>query len=282
MTHGVTTRIRHRTGSLLAAAIVATALTTPARALDLRLATENDFFTSSNSDDFYTFSVALSADKGPYTFSLRENAFTDQQAGTRFDETYLTVRHAIPGLEPWNFSATLGVARVGRGLFGQDAQNALHRFIGEDELDLRYVSSRLHPSVAVEAERAFAITRDVELGPRLEAASVPGFRSHAVLAAQARWQAARNVAVHLLLGGQGTDSSFAPLDRHLASFAPIARLGLVLHDLVFVSWSYNDYGNEREHLSLGVRIPDWNWRAATDDRPRSSIPDALSDPRRKR
>lgn len=274
---------RVRRGGWLAATLAA-ALAAPTQALDLRLATENDFLTSSNSDDLYTFSVALAAEQGPYTFSLRENAFTDRAAGTRFDETYLTVGRSIASLEPWNLSAAVGVARVGRGIFGQDVQNAVHGLLGEEELDLRYASSRLYPAVTVEAERFSALTRSLEIGPRLEAASVPGFRSNAVLAAQARWQVAGNVAVHTLLGGQSTHSSFAPLEDHLASFAPIARLGLVLRDLVFVSWSYNDYGNEREHLSLGVRLPDWKRKAAGGDLPGSPASDAahLLDPRRKR
>ncbi len=257
-TNTVTTRLA------LAALLALLALDpAPARAFDLRFATENDFLTRSNSDDLYTFSVALSADQGPYTFSLRENAFTDREVDLRFDETHLMVRRAVPGLWPWSLSAAAGVAHVGHGLFGQGAQNALHRLIGDEELDLRYVGSRLYPSLAVDAERSFAAGPGLEVGPRLEAASVPGFRSHAVLGAQARWQASDGLALHALLGGQATDSSFAPLERHLASLAPIARLGLVVRDLVFVSWTYNDYGDEREHVTVGLRIAGGNREAGS-------------------
>lgn len=48
-----------------------------------------------------------------------------------------------------------------------------------------------------------------------------------------------------------SDTSLELLDRHLAPLAPIARIGVVFQDRLFVSWTYNDYGDEREHLSVG-------------------------------
>jgi hypothetical protein len=149
-------------------------------------------------------------------------------------------------------AAALAV-HVGRGLFGQSTQNALHRFLDEEELDLRYVGSRFYPGLGVEAERSFALGGGVDLGPRLEAESIPGFRSHAALGAQGRWQASAALTLHLFAGGRWSDASLELLDRHLASLAPIARIGVVLKDRLFVSWTYNDYGDEREHLSVGLR-----------------------------
>jgi hypothetical protein len=220
------------------------------------LSTENDLFTNSgNRDDLYTFSVALAfdLDRG-YGLTFRENAFTDRDAGLRFDETYLSVGRRLPWLESWNLHAEAGLARRGRGLFGESAQNAVHRAIGAEEVELRYRGSSLHPRLALHAERRFAIGPRWDWGPRVELELVPGLRSFALLAAEATWSPAERLAVELAAGGRFTDASYAPLERHLAGAAPAARLGLVYDRRYFLSWSYNDYGDEREHLSAGVRV----------------------------
>lgn len=245
-------RLGGRAGALAVAAL-AVALAAPAQAVDLRLSTENDYLTQDNRDDLYTFSVAVSAEKGPYTVAFRESAFTDRQAGRRFDETRLTVGRRVPGLGRWNVHAEAGIVHVGRGLLGQETQNAVHRLLGEEELDLHYLSSELHASLALEVERSVDLPGGLAFGPRFEVAGVPGFRSDAALGAQARWQAKPGLAVHVLTGVRWSDASLPLLDRHLASLAPIARVGVVLRERIFVSWSYNEYGDEREHLSVGVQ-----------------------------
>jgi hypothetical protein len=149
---------------------------------------------------------------------------------------------------------------VGRGLFGQDAQNALHRALGQEEVELRYLGSRLHPRLRMEAERSFLPTQGLDLGPRLEAESIPGFRSHAALGAQARWHGGAGIVLHLFAGGRWSRESLALLDRHTTSLAPLARLGVVVADRIFVSWTYNEYGDEREHLSVGLRIAGGMWK----------------------
>ncbi len=247
MTYRVVTRL----------AVVAALATVPAArapAVELRLTTENDLLTSDNRDDLYTFAVALSVVKGPYTFSWRENAFTDRQAGMRFDETHVTVRRAVPGTGRWRLEAEGGWVWAGRGLLGESAQNAVHRLLGQEELSLPYSASRLSPSLAVEVERPFRLADDFEVGPRLEAYGAPAFRSHAVAAGQARWQPGPHLAVGLLAGGRWSTASFAPLERHLAALAPLVRLEIVWRQGAFVSWTYNDYGDEREHLSVGFQI----------------------------
>lgn len=238
--------------ALLAAALAA--LATPAAALDVYFTTENDFLTGDNRDDLYTFAIDLSAEAGAYTFSLRENAFTDREAGLRFDETHLTARRAVGGLRRWNVWAEAGVVSIGRGLFGQDVQNAVHRLLGQEELDLRYLGSRFHPSLTVGVERPLHLGRTLALGLRLEADTVPGFRSHALAGAQAAWQAPAGVALHLFAGGRWSGATLEALDRHLATFAPSVRLGVVVLDRLVVAWTYNDYGDEREHLSVGLRV----------------------------
>jgi len=256
-------RLAGRSGGPLVAAGLVAALalaTAPALAVDLRVATENDFLTGDNQDDLYTFSVALAAERGPYTFTLRENAFTDRQAGRRFDETHLTAGRALPDLGAWSLYAEGGAVHVGRGLFGQAAQNALHRVLGQEEVELRYLGSRLHPRLRLEAERLFLPADDLDVGPRLEADSIPGFRSHAVLGAQARWRSGAGITLHLFAGGRWSRESLALLDRHTTSWAPLARVGVVVAERIFVSWTYNEYGDEREHLSVGLRIAGGDWR----------------------
>jgi hypothetical protein len=242
----------------LAALVVAagvTALAPWAHALELRLSTGNDLLTgSSGKDDLYTFAIGLEVDRGEYAFALRENAFTDRQAGRRFDETHLTLGRLLPGLRPWSVYAEAGVVRVGHGLFGESAQNTVHRFIGDDEVELPYEGASIHSRLRLTAERAFALADHLEVGPRFELDSAPGLRSHAVLAAQARWQPKAPVAIEVLVGGRFSHASFTPLEPHLAARAPTARLDVVWRDRISLSWAYNDYGDEREHLSVGFHV----------------------------
>ena len=67
--------------------------------------------------DLYTFSLRFELDRGPFTLALSENAFTDRGAGTRFDETYLTVGRQLPISDVWETYAAAGVLRVGRDRF---------------------------------------------------------------------------------------------------------------------------------------------------------------------
>ncbi len=249
---------RRKAAHGLAVLVVAaglTALAPGAHALELRLTTGNDLLTGSSAkDDLYTFAVGLELERGEYTLSLRENAFTDRHAGLRFDETYLTLGRLLPGPRPWDVYAEAGVVRVGHGLFGAAAQNTVHRFIGDEEVELRYDGASTHARLGLLAERAFALADNLEVGPRFEVDSIPGLRSHAVLAAQAHWQPKASFAVDLVAGGRFSRASFAPLESHLATSAPVARVGVVLHDRISLAWTYNDYGDEREHLSIGYRI----------------------------
>lgn len=266
-THPASARSRRRPsrfpglpGLLLLIAALAALAASPAAGVEIQFATENDFFTPGNRDDLYTFSVALSAQRGPYTFTWREDAFTDRQGGSRFDETRLTVQRAVPGFHAWSLRAEAGIAHVGRGLLGQDTQNALHRLLGDEELDLEYLPSELYPLLGLEAERLYAHGPDLDLGPRIEAESLPGFRSHAVMGAQAHWRARARLAVHLFAGARWSGASLEPLDRHTATLAPVARLGVVFRDRYSVSWTYNDHGVEREHVSFGIRLAGGEWR----------------------
>lgn len=221
----------------------------------LRISTENDLLTDRETrDDLYTFAVALELERPGYRLSLRENAFTDRAAGIRFDETYLSVGRDLGRAGPWSFSGEAGLVRTGRGLFGEDLQNAVHRAIGGDDVELDYLDSSLHPRLALGAERRFAVGDRLDWGAKLETDLAPGLRSWVLLAATAAWQPSAQIAVELMAGVRFTHASYAPLEPHLAARAPAAGLGVIFARRFFVSWSYGDHGEEREHLSAGYRV----------------------------
>jgi hypothetical protein len=102
-------------------------------------------------------------------------------------------------------------------------------------------------------------------GPRLDADIVPGFRSWALVSVDAVWQPAGRFAVELQPGARFTTVSYAALEPHVASSAFAGRASLVFDDRVFVTWSYNDYGDEREHVSVGYRMALGGGRARSHD-----------------
>lgn len=245
-----------------------TALAEQARGYELRLSTENDLFVEEkHPDDLYTFSVGIGVDRGPYTFGLQEHAFTDRQANVRFDETHLTVTRRLTRAA-WQVELTGGAVHVGHGLFGEEAQNAVHDLIGADEVDLRYADSDLHPEAAVSAERWWPLGRRIVAGPRIEAAAVPGLHSHAIVAGQLAWQANRWLDVELLAGHRFTDTDHEALEGRLASEAPIGVVSVVLVQRLEVTWSFNKLGDEREHLTVGYRVrgPRVGWIGDADAR----------------
>jgi hypothetical protein len=237
---------------LLAALVASTAAR--AEPVGFRFATENDVLTRNpTDDDLYTFAVAFELERAPYRFTLRENAFTDRQEGVRFDETSLSVGRALNGPAPWSARLEAGVVRVGRGLLGQDAQNAIHRLIGDEEVDLEYYGSSLHPRLGLEAERVLITGRRLAVGARVEASTTPGLRSDVVAGAEGAWEPRRWLGVRVFGGLRYAHASLAPLEPHVERFAPAARVAVTVYDSVFVAWTHNDYGDGREHISLGLR-----------------------------
>lgn len=249
--------MRSRVSSLAILVVALAALAaTPLGAQQLRLSTENDLLARSDTpDDLYTFSVALDLERAGCTWSLREDAFTDRAAGVRFDATFLGVGHAFEPAGAWTVRGEAGLLHVGRGLFGERAQNAVHRALGGEQVELRYLDGSLHPRLAASAERARALGRRVDLGPRLEAELAPGVDARALAGLALRWQPGPHFGLEALVGGRWARALTPALEPHLAELAPAARLGAVLFDRFFVSWSYNDFGDRREHLSAGWRLP---------------------------
>jgi hypothetical protein len=227
----------------------------PLGAQELSFSTENDLFTNSSTpDDLYTFSLAAAVELGEYRVALRENAFTDRVAGLRFDETYLGVSRALPSRAGWRWRAEAGLARVGRGLFGQGTQNAVHRLIGSDEVELRYLATSLHPRVALQGERWYWVGGGLELAPIFEAEAVPGLRYHATAGARARCQPASRFYLDLLIGMRWDHVALDALAPHIEPSGAVAKLEAVVAGRVVVSWSVNEYGDEREHVGLAYRI----------------------------
>ncbi|MEM6795393.1 MAG: hypothetical protein AAF725_15555 [Acidobacteriota bacterium] len=224
-------------------------------AFDFRLETENDFLTGDNEDDLYTFAVALEVEHRGSLWSLREQAFTDREAGVRFDETQLAVGRELNYFGPWNAYGEIGAVRLGEGLFGEEAQNALHSLIGDEEVDLDYVAEGdLYGSVFLRLDRLFRIGRELTAGPRLEAFAAPGFRSSALAGVQMQWSGWSFLDVEALLGARFAHSSLDVLSPHLESAELAARLALVIRDRLLVTWSYNKHGTGREHFALGYRF----------------------------
>lgn len=224
-------------------------------AQELRVSTENDIFTNQpTGDDLYTFSVAFEFEYHNLAVSLRENAFTDRTAGVRFDETYLSLGWNVPVAPKWKAQAEISLVHVGQGLLGERVQNAVHRAIGRDEVDLRYLESNLHPRFAMAADRLMVAGQRLTWGPRVEVDLVPGLRSWALIAVEATWRPSSGIVVELLAGGRFTEASLPELEPHLARNAAAGRVGILLGRRFFLSWSYNEYGDTREHLSAGFRL----------------------------
>ncbi len=120
------------------------------------------------------------------------------------------------------------MVRRGRGLFGEEVQNAVHRAIGGDEVELRYARSSLHPRLAATGERRFAAGEGFDWGPRFEVDLVPGLRSWAVVAAGASWRPSPRVALELSAGARFTHASYEPLRPHLERVVPAVRLGALV------------------------------------------------------
>jgi len=244
----------------LTIALSLTMMVAPAGAQSIRLSTENDILTQSGPiDDLYTFSIAIDVDSHGFTGSLHENAFTDRAAGIRFDETYLSVRRPTGTWHAWDVAVETGVVHVGKGLFGQRMQNAVHRVVGSEEVDLPYVDSSLYGRVAASAARSFDAEGRLTWGARVDVDVAPGLRSWALVAVEGRWQASQRVAIEAQGGGRFANVSYAALEPHIATSAPAGRVSVVFDDRIYVIWSYNDYGDEREHVSVGYRVPLGGW-----------------------
>ena len=183
------------------APLVSQTLPTGSEATGAKAATENeiifrtgnDFLAgNSRSDDLYTaglgFTLELDRDQpatrplGRRFLTIEENLFTDRDADLRFDETWLLFGRRLRG-EAWRADVYVGAVRAGRGLFGEDAQNLVHRLIGDEEVHLRYVDRDRHFAVLGAGIRRTLLqgTRG-SLHARAEARLAPEFQNWARVA----------------------------------------------------------------------------------------------------
>jgi hypothetical protein len=247
-----------RTNSVAAALVLAALLATFPTALAaqaIEFTTENDLFTDdASADDLYTFAVALEVERHGSTFALREDAFTDREAGLRFDETSWSLGRPLPVWHSWRSHAEAGPVRVGRGIFGEGIQNTVHGALGSDSVTLAYLSPSLHGRAALTAERSWSPGSDFAIGPRLEVEWVSALRSHALLAAQAQWRPLPMLALDLLVGVRWSDADLAALEPHIESVGAAAEIGVAIFDRVRLAWSLNDHGDGRSHLALAYRF----------------------------
>lgn len=237
-------------------------LPTAARATDIRLVTDNDFLGSNETqDDLYTFAVIVEIDKGPLTWTVAENAFTDRAAGFRFDETHVSAGRLLPEhlFGRWSVWAEAGVAHVGEGLLGEDLQNAFHDLIGSDEVTLDYADKNsYYAHLGLEAGRQSSVAGGLTVGPHLEAHSYVGFKDDAMVGVRSRWQPTRalfsRLEVDVIVGARYSHASFEPLARHLDEVSAAAQLEISTPGGLVINWSRNRYGTDREHVALGYRI----------------------------
>lgn len=234
---------------------------TGAGATDIRLVTDNDWLGSNETeDDLYTFAVLVEVDKGPLTWTVAETAFTDREAGFRFDETHITAGRLLPEhwFGHWSVWTEAGVAHVGEGLLGQDLQNAFHQLIGSAELDLSYIDDDdYYARLGFEAGRQARVAGGLTMGPHLEAHSYVGFKDDALVGVRSRWQPTRllgRLEIDVLVGARYSHSSFDPLAAHLDEMSEAAQVEIATPGGLVVNWSRNRYGTGREHVSLGLRI----------------------------
>ena len=227
-------------------------------AQQIEFTTENDLFTDDTArDDLYTFAVALEVERHGTHFALREDAFTDRAAGVRFDETSWSLGRPLRAWRSWQSYGEAGAVRIGRGIFGEEVQNTVHRALGSDELALVYLPPSLHGRLALSAERSWSPGRAVAFTPRLELEWVSDVRAHAVLAAGMEWRPRPAIAFDLLAGVRWSAADLAALAPHVEPFGAVGAVGLTLYDRLRVAWRYNDHGDGRSHLAVGYRFARW-------------------------
>ena len=240
---------------LLLAALPMPAPIAAAATGELVLETENDFLTSNQTDDLYTFSLTLGWNVGESTLRLRENAFTDRRAGLRFDETHVTLGRELRLGTMWTGRGEAGVVRVGRGLFGESAQNAVHRLIGDPEVQLEYIDDDdVHPYGRFELERIVVHGPSLASGPVFELQAALGFKSSVLAGWKVDWTPDGPFAFELTAGHKWADTELDHLAPWISSRAAFGVLEIVFRERLVLSWSYDAYGTAREHVAIGYRF----------------------------
>lgn len=233
---------------------------------EIVLRTGNDFLSgNSRSDDLYTagigFTLELDRDQpanrplGRRFVSIEENIFTDREADRRFDETWLLFGRRLRG-DAWQADVVVGGVRAGRGLFGEDAQNLVHRLIGDDEVHLRYVERDRHFAVFGARIRSNLLDgpRGV-LTARAEARLASEFQNFARVAVDARLRIRPWLDGIASLGARVSHASYGPLRPWIETVALTAELGVLFKDRLEFTWTHNEFGTGLGHINLSARLP---------------------------
>ena len=222
---------------------------------NVRFSTNNDLLGDEVEDDFYTFGARLDVSVATWMVRWEENAFTDREAGFRFDETYVTlgkfIRQETTG--GWYLWLEGGAAWVGEGLLGQEAQNRVHELLGSNEVDLVYIDTEeTHLHGQFEIGRQWTGNGPFSTGPIVSGSWTPDFRTNAFAGWRTIWEPSRRFGVDLIVGGRYADADLALLAERLEEVAPAASVELKLPWALVLEWSLNRYGTDRQHLALGV------------------------------
>ena len=173
----------------------------------IQITTGNDILAgNSRSDDLYTGGLALLLEfdeakinattihKGFAT--LEENLFTDRERGERLDETWLSLGRRFEG-DKWSASAHIGVVRAGQGVFGEDAQNLIHRAIGDEEVELDYPTENRHyPVVGGQYRRVLPSLGPLQGEARVDLRVAQGYQQWVRVETAWQWNVARWLDVY--------------------------------------------------------------------------------------
>lgn len=251
--------LKKTTGHIAAMTVLLLALWVaprPAVAAEITFTTSNDPVSSNDRpDDLYTAELALDVHLDGKDLVLRERMFTDHERGLRFDETSLGLSRPVRRLAGWGGEAGLGILHVGRGLLGESAQNAVHRWVGSEEEDLRYAAGhRLYPMATLSLARPLHVASNFgAVRSQVEAVAAPGFHSSLRVGLVAERSLAGGLALLAGVAGVLHQVDTDLLGDTVASNGVAWDVGLGWRD-VFVVLSHNAYGTESRHLTLGYRF----------------------------
>jgi hypothetical protein len=214
--------------------------------------TTNDII--SGEDDLYTADLVFTAVLDGFAITLNERMFTDRENGQRHDETVLELRKSIADLWGLDGEVALGALRVGRGLFGETFQNAVHNVFANDEVDLVYPDGTdWHASGRIRLGANLINGDLLSLRTEAEAAVAPGFRSSLAV----RLTAGHDFGNRLFAeGGIGVMATHVETDRlreHVDDVVPTWSVAVGWGPMA-LQWSANTFGTTQRHIGLVYRF----------------------------
>jgi len=234
--------------------LVLTALAFEAPAAELRLTLANDPVSGNQrKDDLYTSETALELVFSSRRAVFTERMFTNREEGYRFDETRLGITFAPTTLFGWSSTSELGILHVGRGLLGESVQNGVHRFVGSDEVHLRYVEDEsFHPTAALSLSRRIATLGDMPLRVDVRMETAPAFRSSITSRIGLERRLGHGAQIEAGVGIRADNVENRWLEGVVDKAGPTADVTLSWRG-VALTVSHNRYGTSSRHVTLGWR-----------------------------